>query len=95
MLQSLLVAFSQLLFSSEPATVSESGPIAKTEPLQPTVTENKMSSPRFKMSSSQEDIESGYGSASSDNGGFSDVYFSKAHLKFLNQQLSQLEPEGM
>jgi hypothetical protein len=54
-----------------------------------------MTSPIFKMSASQDDLESGYASASSENGGFADVYFTKPHLKFLNHQLSQLEPEGM
>jgi hypothetical protein len=54
-----------------------------------------MSSPIFKMSSSQDDLESGYASGSSETGGFPDVYFTKPHLKFLNKQLSQMEPEGV
>lgn len=44
---------------------------------------------------SHDDIESGYASASSENGGFTDVYFTKPHLKFLNRQLGQMEPEGV
>jgi len=44
---------------------------------------------------SRDDVESGYASASSENGGFADVYFSKQHLKFLNRQLNQLEPEDI
>lgn len=44
---------------------------------------------------SHDDIESGYASASSESGAFTDVYFTKPHLKFLNRQLAQMEPEGM
>lgn len=54
-----------------------------------------MSSPELGRTTSQEDIESGYASASSENGGFTELYFTKPHLKFLNKQLNQLEPEGM
>ena len=54
-----------------------------------------MSSPVLERTTSQDDIESGYASATSENGGFADVYFTKPHLKFLNKQLNQLEPEGM
>jgi phosphoadenosine phosphosulfate reductase len=53
-----------------------------------------MSSPIFRLSASQEDLDPGYASATSENGGFADVYFTKPHLKFLNQQLNQLEPQG-
>jgi phosphoadenosine phosphosulfate reductase len=56
---------------------------------------NTMSSPELERTTSQDDIESGYASASSDNGGLTDVYFTKPHLKFLNKQLNQLEPEGV
>ncbi|KIW04083.1 phosphoadenosine phosphosulfate reductase [Verruconis gallopava] len=54
-----------------------------------------MSSPALERSASREDIESGYASASSENGGLTDVYFTKPHLKFLNKQLNQLEPEDI
>lgn len=40
------------------------------------------------------DTESGYASGASSQDSLPDVYFSKPHLKFLNQQLQQLEPEG-
>jgi len=39
--------------------------------------------------------ESGYASGTSSQDSFSDVYFSKPHLKFINTQLSKLEPEGL
>ena len=39
--------------------------------------------------------ESGYASASSNNTIFADVYFTKPHLKFINQQLKQLEPQDI
>jgi hypothetical protein len=38
--------------------------------------------------------ESGYDSGSSSETCYHDVLFTKAHLKFLNQQLQRLEPEG-
>ena len=41
------------------------------------------------------DDESGYASGSSSHESLPDVYFSKPHLKFLNAQLQQLEPQGM
>jgi len=47
------------------------------------------------MAASHEDVESGYASASSENGSFADIYFTKPHLKFLNRQLNQLEPEDI
>ena len=53
-----------------------------------------MSSPTLERTTSQDDIESGYASATSENGGFADIYFTKPHLKFLNKQLNQLEPQG-
>ncbi|EON66208.1 hypothetical protein W97_05601 [Coniosporium apollinis CBS 100218] len=53
-----------------------------------------MSSPiYFRDTSPVRDVESGYASASSSESSIPDVYFSKPHLKFLNQQLQQLEPE--
>lgn len=53
-----------------------------------------MSSPiYFRDTSLVRDVESGYASASSSESSIPDVYFSKPHLKFLNQQLQQLEPE--
>ncbi|KAF1913545.1 hypothetical protein BDU57DRAFT_558558 [Ampelomyces quisqualis] len=39
--------------------------------------------------------ESGYASATSSQDGFADVYFSKPHLKFINAQLQQLEPQDI
>jgi len=54
-----------------------------------------MSSPALQRTASQDDVESGYASASSENGGLTDVYFTKPHLKFLNKQLNQLEPEDI
>lgn len=42
------------------------------------------------------DVESGYASgASSDHPGQPDLYFSKPHLKFLNSQLQNLEPQDI
>jgi phosphoadenosine phosphosulfate reductase len=38
--------------------------------------------------------ESGYASATSSQVGLPDVYFSKPHLKFINAQLQDLEPQG-
>ena len=54
-----------------------------------------MSSTILERTASQDDIESGYASATSETGGFADIYFTKPHLKYLNKQLSQLEPQGM
>jgi len=54
-----------------------------------------MSSPTLERTTSQDDIESGYASATSENGGFADIYFTKPHLKFLNKQLNQLEPQDI
>lgn len=54
-----------------------------------------MSSPTYDDAMSTRDVESGYASASSSEASLPDVYFSKPHLKFLNRQLQQLEPEGM
>ncbi|PVI06504.1 Phosphoadenosine phosphosulfate reductase thioredoxin [Periconia macrospinosa] len=41
------------------------------------------------------DDESGYASGSSSHESLPDVYFSKPHLKFLNAQLQQLEPQDV
>ncbi|KAF2460646.1 phosphoadenosine phosphosulfate reductase [Lineolata rhizophorae] len=41
------------------------------------------------------DVESGYASASSSESDLSDVYFTKQHLKHINQQLQELEPEDI
>lgn len=46
-------------------------------------------------SSSHADNESGYASADSHYESLPDIYFTKPHLKFLNQQLNQLEPEDI
>lgn len=44
---------------------------------------------------SQSDVESGYASASSSGESLPEVVFTKPHLRYLNKQLAQLEPEGM
>jgi phosphoadenosine phosphosulfate reductase len=46
-------------------------------------------------SASQSDVESGYASASSSEESLTEVFFTKPHLKYLNKQLQNLEPEGM
>ncbi|TKA72164.1 Phosphoadenosine phosphosulfate reductase [Cryomyces minteri] len=51
-----------------------------------------MSSPMYEHSP-ERDAESGYASGSSSEAGLPDVFFSKPHLKFINQQLQKLEPE--
>jgi phosphoadenosine phosphosulfate reductase len=40
------------------------------------------------------DDESGYASGASSHDSLPEVYFSKPHLKYINAQLSQLEPQG-
>jgi phosphoadenosine phosphosulfate reductase len=40
------------------------------------------------------DSESGYASASSSEDSLPDMLFTKPHLKYLNQQLRDLEPQG-
>ncbi|TID17072.1 phosphoadenosine phosphosulfate reductase [Venturia nashicola] len=54
-----------------------------------------MSSSPISRTTSHDDIESGYASASSDSVAFTDVYFTKPHLKFLNRQLGQMDPEDI
>ena len=39
-------------------------------------------------------VESGYASGDSSEDSLAEVYFSKPHLKFINAQLQQLEPQG-
>ncbi|KAH0562084.1 hypothetical protein GP486_003211 [Trichoglossum hirsutum] len=41
------------------------------------------------------DVESGYASGSSSDSALPEVYFTKPHLKFLNQQLQKLGPEAI
>jgi hypothetical protein len=41
------------------------------------------------------DDESGYASGSSSDASLPDVFFTKPHLRFLNRQLQNLEPQGM
>lgn len=41
------------------------------------------------------DVESGYASGSSSDCSLPDIYFSKPHLKFLNSQLQNLEPQDI
>lgn len=38
--------------------------------------------------------ESGYASGASSQDSLVEVYFSKPHLKFINEQLQKLEPQG-
>jgi len=54
-----------------------------------------MSSPFDTDSFSHEENESGYMSADSHYECLPDIYFTKPHLKFLNKQLNQLEPEDI
>lgn len=49
--------------------------------------------PRRYSRSSERDAESGYASGSSTTT-LPELYFSRPHLKFLNQQLAKLEPKG-
>ena len=44
--------------------------------------------------SEHDGVESGYVSGSSSNADLPEIYFSKAHLAFLNRQLQNLEPQG-
>ncbi|KAL9065942.1 MAG: hypothetical protein Q9157_007310 [Trypethelium eluteriae] len=39
--------------------------------------------------------ESGYASASSSHANFAEIFFTKPHLRFINQQLKQLEPQDI
>ena len=43
---------------------------------------------------SGQDIESGYDSGSGSEASIPEVYFTKPHLRFLNRQLQNLEPQG-
>jgi hypothetical protein len=46
---------------------------------------------------SRQDVESGYSSGSSDSPldeGVPNIHFTKSHLRFLNKQLAQMEPQG-
>ncbi|WPH00857.1 Phosphoadenosine phosphosulfate reductase [Acrodontium crateriforme] len=45
-------------------------------------------------SGSNDDVESGYASGSS-TASLADVYFTRTHLKFINQQLAKLEPQDV
>lgn len=54
-----------------------------------------MGSPVDIDTSSHGDSESGYASADSHYESLPDIYFTKPHLKFLNHQLNQLEPEDI
>ncbi|KAK4555329.1 3'-phosphoadenylsulfate reductase [Recurvomyces mirabilis] len=47
-----------------------------------------------RSSSSDRDVESGYASGSS-VADLPDIYFTRPHLKFINKQLSQLEPQDV
>lgn len=51
-------------------------------------------SPVYDDALSHVDEESGYASGSGSEESFPDVYFTKPHLKFINQQLAHMEPEG-
>ncbi|KAK3658424.1 3'-phosphoadenylsulfate reductase [Elasticomyces elasticus] len=48
----------------------------------------------FRQRSSSSEAESGYASGSSTES-LADVYFTRSHLKFVNQQLAKLEPEDV
>ncbi|KAK3060429.1 hypothetical protein LTS18_008564, partial [Coniosporium uncinatum] len=52
-----------------------------------------MSSPIYNQKFEADDTESGYASGSSSHESLPDVYFSKPHLKFINQQLQRLSPQ--
>lgn len=52
-----------------------------------------MSDSQFDCQSPRE-VESGYASGCSSEASMPDIFFSKAHLKFINAQLAKLEPEG-
>ncbi|KAF2197680.1 phosphoadenosine phosphosulfate reductase [Delitschia confertaspora ATCC 74209] len=41
------------------------------------------------------DVESGYASGASSESGLSEVYFTRPHLKYLNSQLQNLEPQDI
>ncbi|KAF2265385.1 Phosphoadenosine phosphosulfate reductase thioredoxin [Lojkania enalia] len=49
----------------------------------------------YVASPSIRDAESGYASGASSEASFPEVYFTKPHLKFLNAQLQQLEPQDI
>ncbi|KAB2580656.1 Phosphoadenosine phosphosulfate reductase [Lasiodiplodia theobromae] len=51
-----------------------------------------MSESNFDCQSPRE-VESGYASGCSSEAALPDIFFSKQHLKFINQQLAKLEPE--
>lgn len=52
------------------------------------------STPYYDEANLIRDDESGYASGESSHESLPEIVFSKAHLKFLNHQLAQLEPEG-
>lgn len=41
-----------------------------------------------------DEVDSGYNSGSSSDTSAPDIYLTKPHLKFLNRQLQNLEPQG-
>ena len=52
------------------------------------------SSPIYDMESvSGQDVESGYVSGSGSEASMPEIYFTKPHLRFLNRQLQNLEPQ--
>lgn len=52
------------------------------------------SSAFYEESTMIRDDESGYASGESSHESLPDIVFSKPHLKYLNSQLSKLEPQG-
>lgn len=48
-----------------------------------------------RRSSSNDGVESGYASGSSTQANLPEIYFSRAHLKFVNAQLAKLEPQDV
>ncbi|KAF2104966.1 Phosphoadenosine phosphosulfate reductase thioredoxin [Rhizodiscina lignyota] len=51
------------------------------------------SSPIYDEKLEHADVESGYASGSGSEDSLPDLYFTKPHLKYINKQLSRLEPE--
>jgi phosphoadenosine phosphosulfate reductase len=43
---------------------------------------------------SNSDVESGYASASPSEESLTEIFFTKPHLRYLNKQLKELEPQG-
>ena len=92
------------LFKSRKSIASKtpsSSPAAPTSPV-PEVLPKQESSRRSSVcedddkviSTPVNGVESGYASAETSDSELAEVYFTKPHLKFINQQLSKLSPQG-